>query len=636
MCGIAGFVDFVNKEADGRVLKQMTDAIAHRGPDDEGHYIKGNVALGHRRLAIIDLTPAGHQPMFSHDGRFVIVLNGEIYNYIELKNGLMDDGVQFRTATDTEVVLEMYRKHGPDCVSYFNGMWAFVLYDLTDGDIFISRDRFGIKPLYYIQTDDNFMFASEIKAIMQVCHEQRLPNERYIKTFLLSGLMDYGEETFFRSVKIFPAAHNAVFDLETNTLTLERYWNADEAAFRKKWVDGKEPEKTFEHLMQSSVELHMRTDVPLGSCLSGGVDSSLIVALASKLTDLPVRTFTGKYQEKGYNEGKYADAVSNHVNAMPFPVHTDPGDDLVEVLKRITWHQDEPSSGPGLITQLAVMRDASPHVKVLLDGQGADELFSGYISYLPTYVIELLRSKKLKKRLIALRMAFNIVLHWGGQYVPLFFSQLRSRGWRILKSKLMKKPPANTERLAAEFSDEFNERVPAGTPLPVTEKMESPLNNLCYVQLTEQSVPSLLHWEDRNSMAYSIEARVPILDYRVVEFALGLPPEYKVRGACWTKWPLRKLGDTHLPKKVAWRRSKYGYPTPFSKWLLEGSNVGQLKLVIEQFKKRGILKPETIDMYYEQHMSKKADHSWILFRYITLEIWYQIYIDDYLPHYCVT
>jgi asparagine synthase (glutamine-hydrolysing) len=294
---------------------------------------------------------------------------------------------------------------------------------------------------------------------------------------------------------------------------------------------------------------------------------------------------------------------------------------------------DEPSAGPSVITQFAVMKTASKHVKIILDGQGADELFCGYISFIPAYISELLRSRNILNALRAVRLAFNLLIHWGGQYAPLALNIIRRYGWGFFKSRYLRKDAANAVLPVSDFTDSFNERT-GDVSFPAIPKIfKSPANNLCLVQTTILSIPSLLHYEDRNCAAFSIEARTPILDFRVAEYALGLPPEYKVRGACWTKWPLRKMIDKMGLKKIAWRRSKMGYPTPLVRWLRQGGDAEALKEIIDRFKLREIVKPEIIDSYYQGHISGKADHSVVLYRYLTLEIWYQIFIDDFMPHY---
>ena len=627
MSGITGYVEFDTEQIGNDIIYQMSNAIRHRGPDYEDTYSCGNVAFGQRYI-IGSNTSIEKQKMISHDNEFAITFDGAIYNYEELRLELEDSGIELQTNTDTEIILEMYRKHGLDCVNSFNGVWAFVIHDKIKQKLLFSRDRVGIKPLYYLLTDDSFTFASEIKAILHIHPEQRLPDEQYIREFLTTAICDYGEDTFFRNIKSLPAAYNAILDIETAVISFEQYWTIDEELFYKKYISGKNPVDVFEDLISSSVAMQMNSGKNIGTCLSGGIDSSLITALASKDLNHQINTISSWYHDKGYNEKKYIDYVNNYIGASPISVDAEPKGNFVELLKTITWHQDEPSAGPGLIPHFFIMQAATKNVQILLDGQGADELFCGYYYFIPGYIMELIQSKSITNKIKALRLAVNFLLHWPG-----YAAQLVPYALRHIRKSFRKTHRQKEEKYNNEFTNGFIMRTSEPLSSVSSETFSNPVSNLCYDQLTRNSIPRLLRCGDRNSMAFSVETRTPMLDYRIVEFALGLPPEHKIHGACWTKWPLRKLCDKLLLKKVAWRRDKMGYPTPFYRWLKKGDNVLPLKNVIEQFKARNIIKPEVIERYYNRHMSGKADHSLVIYKYIALEIWYQIYIDDLVPHY---
>lgn len=294
MCGIAGYIDKSNRcRPDRKLLKKMTDSMIHRGPDAEGQWTDEHVALGHRRLSIIDLDVKSNQPMFSHDEKYVIVFNGEIYNYIELKKELVQRGAIFQTKSDTEVIMEAYRVYGVECFNRFNGMWAFVLYDRENQKLIISRDRFGIKPLYIVNNDDVFVFASEIKAIIAAFPEENIPNETFIhRYFSYSVNEDTDEECFYKNVKVFSPAHYMIYDLQKHTEEYARYWIVNEQAFYDKWIRGKNVVSTFKKLFESAVELRLRADVEVGACLSGGLDSSAIVGCASKKFGRKMHTFS--------------------------------------------------------------------------------------------------------------------------------------------------------------------------------------------------------------------------------------------------------------------------------------------------------------------------------------------------------
>ncbi|HKB02442.1 MAG TPA: asparagine synthase (glutamine-hydrolyzing), partial [Gemmataceae bacterium] len=340
MCGIAGIVHRDRERPAARAdVVAMCDIQRHRGPDAVSYYDRGPLCLGHRRLAILDLSEAGTQPLHSHDGRYVITFNGEIYNYLELRDELAKAGARFRTQTDTEVILEAYRVWGPDCVSRFNGMWAFALYDTAEDRLFVSRDRFGIKPFYYLLDADGFVFASEIKAILAVRPGERKPHWATLARFIPTGLFADGEETFFANVRSLPPGYNAVYDLAAGTFRLSRYWSVEPERFAESWR-GRDPVEVLRELLASAVQLHLRSDVPVGTCLSGGVDSSTIVCLMSRQRGgAPVHTFSGIYADKACDEKEYVDRINAVANTVPCPVFPEPNGDLVRDLTAITWHQ---------------------------------------------------------------------------------------------------------------------------------------------------------------------------------------------------------------------------------------------------------------------------------------------------------
>lgn len=633
MCGLAGYIwKDRDRPANSDAVREMTDIMIHRGPDDEGYWSKGPVALGHRRLSIIDLSPAGRQPMIGGAGRYVVVYNGEIYNYLELRLEL-EDNWRFTTDTDTEVLIAAYERWGYDCVRHFNGMWSFALYDLEEGKIFFSRDRFGIKPFYYADRPGCFIFSSEIKAILKVAPEVRKANEPVIHHFLPSGVHDDGPETFFKEVYQLQPAHNAVYDLSNSAFREWRYWDLDQEAFRDKWLSGDPVEKLYE-LLESSVRLHMRSDVPVGTCLSGGVDSSTIVGLMSRLRNEPVHTFSGLYEDRFCDESEYTRAVNARADTIPCPVRPEPDGNLLEDLRGITWHQDEPSAGPGLYTQYHVMKRASGEVKVILDGQGGDELFAGYIPYFFPHLKDLTGAGP-GGLLKAVLTSAAIIRYWGAELAsgsltrPGLGKMVRRVTPEYLGNHLQKALDGSPGIFHGSFLDRVNNETVRRTPLP---RMSSRLNQALYYAITVSSLRALLRYEDRNSMAYSIEARVPLLDYRIVEFALALDSDYKIRGS-WTKWVLRKAAERVIPEKVAWRRSKMGYPTPFARWLRKDTEKEQIEgvLLSKSFREREIVPDRSINYYWKSHQAGR-DYSWLLYRLISLELWHQHFIDDLKPN----
>lgn len=632
MCGIAGFIwKEQHRPAAGELVRAMADSIAHRGPDDEGFFTSGPVALGHRRLAILDLSTAGHQPKTSHDGRYTIVYNGEIYNYIELRDELRPLGGRFVSESDTEVILEAYRIWGPDCVQRFNGMWAFAIHDRDAGKLFFSRDRFGIKPLYYVDRTDCLVFASEIKACLVALPEERQVHLPMVHYFLSSGMLCDGPETFFRDVKAFPPAHCGTYDMQRGELRLGRYW---EVHPERQLADlrAEEAVESLSNLINSAVSLHTRSDVSVGTCLSGGVDSSTIVAAMSRGCTGRVHTFSGLYSEPDCDESLYVDLVNRHTGCLPFSVRPCPRGDLLDDLATIVWHQDMPSAGPGLYTQFHVMRRASQEITVLLDGQGGDELFAGYLPYFALRLQDLCHSG-IPQRFRAVKMATEIAWHYGLRTVAPALPHLCGRYPAALASRLhraIRPAPSSASVLhpslvSAVGNDAIVRHWPRG--------FSTRLNDTLHRQLIAESIPALLHYEDRNSMAFSIEARVPLLDYRIVEFAFSLPPQLKIHGS-WTKWVLRSAAARMLPDAVAWRRSKLGYPTPFAQWLRTGSDGADLRDLIfsREFARRELVQMDRLEALWRQHQAGQADHSWLLWRCATLELWYRAFIDGWSPH----
>ncbi|MGE3406128.1 MAG: asparagine synthase (glutamine-hydrolyzing) [Pirellulales bacterium] len=607
-------------------MQAMCDIIAHRGPDSEGIWTRGPVGLGHRRLSILDTSEAGRQPMPNFDSTLVIVFNGEIYNYVELRRELVEQGCHFKTQSDTEVILEAYRLYGPRCVERFVGMWAFAIFDDRQQNVFVSRDRFGIKPFYYLDDNREFVFGSEIKAILRVRPEQRRVNEAYLSRLIVSGLLDDGEQTCFENVKTLPPAHSGTLDLRSGKFEIARYWGAEPEQFAEKWR-GQDPVETLRHLMETSVRLHMRSDVPVGSCLSGGIDSSALVCLVSKLHGTGLHTFSGEYQDEGCDERNFIRYVNQAAGTIPGAVVPEPEGNLIEDLARITWHQDEPTAGPGLYTQYHVMRRARLDVKVVLDGQGADELFGGYLWYLRPVLAEMRRGggvrawARVAARLAAMRW------HWG-------WNSVSGNLDLVLPPKLfglLKRLRPGPTSLASPVLHPRRQEM-AARPVPATNapsNFKNPFQTLLYNQITSNCLPALLHYEDRNSMAHSIEARVPFLDHRIVEFAMGLDTEYKVKGT-WTKWVLREAMSHVLPREIRFRRSKLGYATPMDRWLRKPSEVAAVEDVLfsPQLKQREIVNDAAVRQLWAEHQAG-ANHSWVLYRILTAEIWHRHYIDAF-------
>jgi asparagine synthase (glutamine-hydrolysing) len=559
MCGIAGIVERVKGRCEPAFLHRMNGAVVHRGPDDGGEHFWQNVALGHRRLAIIDLSECGHQPMSSSDGALVIVFNGEIYNYVELRAELEKAGQSFRSRTDTEVIVASYAVWGTDCVSRFNGMWAFALLDKKQRRIFCSRDRFGVKPFYYTESPERFAFGSEIRQLLPFL-PTRESSRSLVSDFLLTGVCDHTEQTFFEGIRKLPPGHNLSYDLVSNRFKISRYYKiAPSSALSS--AGPEEAVAVFGSMLESSVDLRLRSDVPVGTCLSGGLDSSSIASLASPLyrrrAGRAFRSITAVSEQDSNDESAFASKVAAAGGMEWFTVKPS-YDDFVEVLPSVVKAQEEPFGGPSVVMQFFVMKTArEQRIPVMLDGQGGDETLLGYTKY---YASQLLATWK-EKGLLALL----------GAHAMAGRNNAEMSLWNSAKYLLTGLSPGLRHRLYA-----WRHRYLISTP-PIPQhfrdlcRSASDCLALQKLEITSTHLPVLLRYEDKNSMAHSIEARLPFLDYRVVETALSLPRDVKIRDG-WSKWVLRKFMSGRMPDEVTWRKNKMGFEAPEKTWLDRHSN----------------------------------------------------------------
>jgi asparagine synthase (glutamine-hydrolysing) len=588
----------------------MAAALDHRGPDGDGAFADDGVALGFRRLAIIDLSDAGMQPFASDDGALRLVHNGEIYNYRELRRELETHGHAFRSQTDTEVILHGYEQWGDACVERFNGMWAFALWDGRRRRLFCSRDRFGVKPFYYRWDVARFVFASELKAFRAAGPlEAHLPA---VRDYLEQGYVDHTDETFFEGIRKLPPAHSLVVDERGPRTT--RYWSLEP---RERPSDSAE---AVRELFLDAVRLRLRSDVPVGTCLSGGIDSSAIVGAVDHLLRTeaenarPVgdrqRTFTAFFDQPGYDERPYAEAVVERTRSQPHWITFD-SRELIDVLPSIVRAQDEPFGSTSIVAQWFVMREAKrAGLKVMLDGQGADEILAGYHGYFGPFFADLLRGGRLRELGAELR-AYR-TLH----------------GASIATTAVALARPFMPERVRWAARG----RVRGGTALvhrdlPPSEAAHANgfaggyLRRQMELILTRRGLPELLHYEDRNSMAHSLEARVPFLDYRLVEllFSLGAA-DLIARGR--TKAVLRRaLGDL-LPPVVRDRVDKLGFGTPEAAWLRNG--LGELAADVfasREFAERGFVNAAAARRSLERHRSGERPAGFELWRALCVELW---------------
>ncbi len=641
MCGIAGFFDPGKKTKDpSSVLKEMTDAITHRGPDDSGYFTdrESGIALGHRRLSILDLSPLGHQPMFSHSGRFVIVYNGEVYNYQEIKKGLEEEGITFKSTTDTEVILEAVEHYGIDkALPMFNGMFAFSLYDKKEGIIYLVRDRVGIKPLYWGINNGILFFASELKAFRRHPLFTASLNIDAIALYLRHNYIPT-PYSIYKGVYKLPPGHYLIVDKGLNVRD-NTYWD-----FRKVAISGfshpfelSEAEliERLDDLLTKSVKLRMISDVPLGAFLSGGIDSSTIVALMQKVSNIPQKTFTIGFSEGEYNEARYAADIAKHLGTEHTELYVTPKD-AQDVIPKLPDMYDEPFSDSSQIPTHLVSALTRRYVTVSLSGDGGDELFGGYNRYFWLKDIwESVRKvpKPMRKSLSALIRLFPHEFY--NKTFPIFFRFLpqkyrfRLPGDKLYKLSeiLDKNSPDEMYRMLISH-EKYPERIVKNACEPETILLDKDIKReipdyvarMMFFDFLTYLPDDILTKVDRASMWVSLEARVPILDHNIVEFAWKVPLNYKIRDGKG-KYLLREVLSRYVPREL-FERPKTGFGIPIDYWLR-----GPLKewagdlLSEEMIKKYGILEYRPIERMFREHISGRRDWHYYLWDVLMLQSW---------------
>ena len=630
MCGIAGLIN--QNGIDPSVLMSMTHLVSHRGPDGFGFAYAENKAhtpleiihnenrmpclsspvmgFGARRLAIVDLSPHGNMPMESEDGSCCVTYNGEIYNYKEIRIELEEKGYRFRSETDTEVILNAYLEWGEECLGHFNGMWSFGLWDRRVQKLFCARDRFGVKPFYYALAGGCFYFASEIKQILHASGMPRIANQRTVFHFLDRGLIDHSPETFFEDVHQLPGGHWLTLVLsEIPTPVVRRYWEI--SLEPQKELTEQDAIGEFRSRFETAVKLRLRSDVPVGSCLSGGLDSSAVVCEAQRVApERHFHTFSACFEEAALDERDFISAV---VKATKGTVHwTFPKQEgFWQNIEKVLYHLDEPVASANVFAQWCVMEEARKQgIPVLLGGQGADELLCGYQKYRYFYLWHLLRngdSRLFQESTQWLRNGTRS--SWTLSDASNYFPAPLRRAFSPL------------ERLChPEFERGLREpqlQLGAGRSLADRQKTD--------VMYT--SLPALLHYEDRNSMAHSIETRLPFLDYKLAEFAISCPPSLKMRDG-WSKWVLRQALAGTLPEKVRLRKTKLGFDTPQAAWMRFGMQNGHRDLwdssVLHMDR---FLSPEKLARESKRFLREESGalSASVLFRAMCLEQWARVH-----------
>ena len=550
MCGIGGIINKNNKSVEELLIHQMTDIIAHRGPDSSGSYLYKNIAFGHRRLSILDLSSSGHQPMKYLDD-LVITYNGEIYNFIEIREELIQKGYIFDSNSDTEVILTAYHCWGKTCVNYFNGMWSFSILDIKQKIVFCSRDRFGVKPFYYIENNDLFSFGSEISQLLPFL-PNRILNKKVALDYLISGIEECSNETFFKDIYLLKGGHNLVFDLQTNSYEIERYYNLKLSAQKNTSVDD------YIQELKRSITLRLRSDVKVGTCLSGGIDSSTISSFASTIYQNSNEKFMAihaKSSEYKTDESEFAKIVSKIANInLNFvePSYSDFKSNILSIIKI----QQEPFGSLSIIMQYFVFKKAKElGCIVMLDGQGGDETLLGYERYYPAIV-------KSKKGIAKLKALLQSSKNSRLSLIDTIKYQYYFSNYKLRLKRLKYKNSFYKSEIINEYESE---------ELRIISESYNDISILQKNEIVSSQLPHLLKYEDRNSMANSIESRLPFLDYKLVELSLNTNNSLKIKDG-WTKFILRKAAETILPKEIVWRKAKLGFNAPEKTWTKEFEN----------------------------------------------------------------
>ena len=636
MCGIAGF--FAPEGQSASFIKGMCDIINHRGPDDFGEVFfqtfdgeidhkdigqNANLAFGHRRLSIVDLSAKGHQPMAYKN--YWITYNGEIYNYIELREELKLLGHEFISNSDTEVIVAAYDEWGVDCQHRFNGMWAFAIYDTKKKSVFLSRDRFGIKPLYYwVSPEGIFYFGSEIKQFTVLPQWKAVLNHQCAYDFLVWGVTDHTDETMFYGVHQLPPGHFYLNDLNNINLT------ASNKISSIKWYDlivkksnGSFQEKSeeFKRLLKDSVNIRLRADVSVGSCLSGGLDSSSIVCLMDqilkekKATNIQ-KTFSACSKVESVNEKKWIDLVVEDTNVDAHYTYPEM-QGVFENLSDITWHQDEPFGSTNIFAQWEVFALArEQETTVMLDGQGADEQLAGYHAFFGARLYDLLK----RGRLVGFIREASQIHHDHGHSWFWILAQTSSNllpsAMKNFLRKLVGRSHAEPDWLNfKDFNAECSNPHDSGA---------RGVENLSYAQMTSTNLQMLLHWEDRDSMAHSIESRVPFLDYRLVEFVMNCSSEFKIKGS-QTKRILREGMQSVIPAKIKNRMDKIGFATPEEVWIRqEAPEIFREKVEQAIEKSKGVINEDFLNLF-DDIVAGRKPFNFVIWRIISFSEWMQVF-----------
>src|SRR5438874_224129 len=633
MCGIAGVMKFGHDvRVESSVIRQMCAAMVHRGPDDEGVYTDGRIGIGMRRLSIIDVA-GGHQPISNEIGTVWIVFNGEIYNHSELRQQLEPRGHRYRTNSDTETIVHLYEEYGRDCVQHLRGMFAFAIWDRRLRRLFIARDRLGIKPLYYFYDDKKFIFGSEIKAILAYPGIKPEFNQSTLAEYLAFGYIA-GQETMFTGICKLPPGNTLEID-DAGKIKVESYWDLSIPAGN----DGRPRAhyiKTYRELLEECVASHLMSDVPLGVFLSGGLDSSAVAALTSKIRGEQIETFSVGYDEEAYSELPYAREVARHIGSRHHEVRLS-RQEFFDSLPKLIWHEDEPIVWPSSISLYFVARLARERVTVVLTGEGSDETLAGYTRYAWTLLNfrmdRAYRSfttdglRRLIRRTIDgaplsatlhRKLEHTFLVRDGNSWPSFYYDNFYSAFSSAEAAELL------TASGHASAGDAYR-----GSMQHWEHSTGDLLHRLLYTDIKTYLV-ELLMKQDQMSMAASIESRVPFLDHVLVEFAATIPAEFSVQGLTG-KHILKAAVEDLLPKSIVYRE-KMGFPTPWACWL-SGPQLDELETTLlgPRTTARGLFRREVIQRLFAEHRARRRDHGNRIWRLLNLETWMRVFLDGEMP-----
>lgn len=606
--------------------------MVHRGPDDSGHLFvnsssganlltqsdhckfEPDLLLASRRLSITDIDGRARQPMANHDQTIFVVFNGALHNHAQLRNQLVSAGYQFRTNSDTEVLVHSYEHWGEDCVKRFNGMWAFALWDQRKKALFLSRDRFAIKPLYISESDGILYFGSEIKALVASKKIAIKENRHFIEQTFLRGVHREDSNTAFAGIHELPAAHNLIITKEKTRQY--RYWQYTDFSCN---YDFSKPENTFLELLENAVDIRLQADVPQAILLSGGMDSSAMAVLATRSTGVNLPAYCARFKGSQYDESHYAALVAG-CSGVPLTFVDYEPTDLTGDLEKLTWHLERPAILGQMLARWHLLQAVGKEAKIVLEGQGADELMGGYSKYLAPYFRDEIKNLNLRGCPTLFLLCIDAALHRpSSRFIAAMFKNRVRRVAGLEKSGIFspKKLLSGAMLTASETT---------GERFPSSELFNDPLNQALWRDHAKILLPNLLHFGDAISMAHSVESRLPFLDHRLVEFVFALPARYKMQGSR-SKMILRNALRETLPKEILARRKKFGFSTPVDKWVRDNlNNEIKPRLLSSQVAQRGLFDMQTLKKLIENCETSGTGSFW-LYRCLATEIWYQTFMD---------